>query len=166
MGALRAAELEAFGMIGVGQIFEKYRSQEFMDDDEVAVTHGPEELGYPALSQALVNIRSTLASSVKDGVISEETHASLLRVAKDTFFPKRGFKNLIEQARTDGIDRSEIEALEHWLPGNEIDQKQLDAIEMLKQIKEFASGNPPRKQVNYHVEKTYLFDNHVQSSGK
>ncbi|MCK5364697.1 MAG: hypothetical protein KAR22_17095, partial [Gammaproteobacteria bacterium] len=45
MGALRAAELEPFGMQGVGRIFEAYRSgvfapyfgEAFEDDDEVAV---------------------------------------------------------------------------------------------------------------------------------
>ena len=30
------------------------------DDDEVAVLHGPEELGYPPLTEAMVNIRATL----------------------------------------------------------------------------------------------------------
>src|SRR5512132_542369 len=37
MGALRAAELHAFGMIGIGAIFEAYRDGELEDDDEVAV---------------------------------------------------------------------------------------------------------------------------------
>jgi len=35
MGALRAAELEAFGMIGVGRIFEDYRDGVIEDDDMV-----------------------------------------------------------------------------------------------------------------------------------
>src|SRR5688572_31007619 len=39
MGALRAAELSAFGMIGVGEIFEAYESGRWTDDDEVAVSH-------------------------------------------------------------------------------------------------------------------------------
>src|SRR5262245_57987284 len=39
MGALRAAELEAFGMIGVGAIFADFRSGRLTDDDEVAVVH-------------------------------------------------------------------------------------------------------------------------------
>ena len=40
MGALRAAELHAFGMEGVGEIFECYRDGTLEDDDEVAVVHG------------------------------------------------------------------------------------------------------------------------------
>ena len=40
MGALRAAELHAFGMVGVGRIFEGYRDGALEADDEVAVLHG------------------------------------------------------------------------------------------------------------------------------
>ena len=40
MGALRAAELSVFGMVGVGKIFEAFRDGVLEDDDEVAVAHG------------------------------------------------------------------------------------------------------------------------------
>jgi len=56
MGALRAAELHRLGMIGHGRIFRWYRDGALGADDEVALTHGPAELGYPALSEPLVNI--------------------------------------------------------------------------------------------------------------
>src|SRR5246127_762709 len=55
IGALRAAELHQFGMKGVGQIFAAYRDGILIDDDEVAVLHGPQELGYPAVTEAMVN---------------------------------------------------------------------------------------------------------------
>ena len=61
MGALRAAELHTFGMRGVGRIFEAFRDGEVEDDDEVAVVHGPAELGYLVLSEPMFNIRATLA---------------------------------------------------------------------------------------------------------
>ena len=35
MGALRAAELDQFGMVGVGAVYEAYRSESLVDDDEV-----------------------------------------------------------------------------------------------------------------------------------
>ena len=41
MGALRAAELAEFGMIGVGRVYECYRSGRIVKDDEVAVTFSP-----------------------------------------------------------------------------------------------------------------------------
>ena len=63
MGALRAAELAAFGMQGVGVVFEAFHSGELADDDEVAVVHGPAEVGYVRLSEAMVDIRFTLAAA-------------------------------------------------------------------------------------------------------
>lgn len=87
MGALRAAELAPFGMEGVAEIFESYRSGELEDDDEVAVVHGPAELGYLAGSEAMVNIRRTLANAEAAGVIGCETRAGLERTAKELFTP-------------------------------------------------------------------------------
>ncbi len=83
MGALRAAELADFGMVGVGAIFEAYRSGELEDDDEVAVAHRRSEDGYAPTSEALVNIRATLARAVAAGVISMETSETLLSLAKE-----------------------------------------------------------------------------------
>ena len=60
MGALRAAELAPFGMIGVGAVFEAYRDGALEDDDEVAVAHAAAEHDYRAGSEAMVNIRATL----------------------------------------------------------------------------------------------------------
>ncbi|MBV9280357.1 MAG: TfuA-like protein, partial [Chloroflexi bacterium] len=51
MGALRAAELAAFGMEGVGAIFEAYCRGFLEDDDEVAVRHGPAQVGYRSQSE-------------------------------------------------------------------------------------------------------------------
>src|SRR6185295_18286818 len=59
MGALRAAELAAFGMLGVGEIFEAFRDGVLDDDAEVAVAHGQAESGYRATSEAMVNVRAT-----------------------------------------------------------------------------------------------------------
>jgi len=67
MGALRAAELDSWGMQGVGSIYEKYRCGKFMDDGDVAVTHGPAELEFPVTSLAVVDVEATLASLVARG---------------------------------------------------------------------------------------------------
>src|SRR5580704_4909512 len=69
IGALRAAELDAFGMRGIGDIYQDFRDGVLEDDDEVAVLHGPAELGYPPVTEAMVNIRATLAVAVADGIV-------------------------------------------------------------------------------------------------
>lgn len=62
MGALRAAELAPFGMRGFGRVFESYVQGEIEGDDEVAVLHAPEEMGYAVLTKSLVNVKYICAS--------------------------------------------------------------------------------------------------------
>ena len=74
MGALRAAELADFGMQGVGHVFQDFRDGVLEDDDEVAVVHAPAEIGFVAASEAMVNIRRTLAVAESEAVIGAATH--------------------------------------------------------------------------------------------
>jgi len=98
MGALRAAELHAFGMRGVGRIFEAFRDGALEDDDEVAVVHGPAELDYVAASEAMVNIRATLARAEVEGVVSPASRRALDAFAKSLFFPQRSWEALLAGA--------------------------------------------------------------------
>src|ERR1700730_4009052 len=79
IGALRAAELYPFGLVGTGRVFAAYRDVILSDDDEVAVLHGPEELGYPPVTEAMVNIRATFAEATRCGVLSSELAAHLIK---------------------------------------------------------------------------------------
>ena len=62
LGALRAVELERFGMEGVGTIFDAYRSGLVTRDDAVMLVHAPAEFGYAPLSLPLVDAEYTLAT--------------------------------------------------------------------------------------------------------
>ena len=70
MGALRAAELEGFGMIGCGAIYRAYADGRITGDDEVAVLHAPAALGAAPLSLAQVNVRATLCRAVRTRVLN------------------------------------------------------------------------------------------------
>ncbi|MEM7069056.1 MAG: TfuA-like protein [Pseudomonadota bacterium] len=135
MGALRAAELHAFGMIGVGEIFENYRDGVFEDDDEVALQHGPEELGFASLSEPLVNIRATLRQAVKGRKIEQGLAAELVDLAKSRFYPERTWERLLEDVMDLGGSDLVVERLEQWLVDGRVDQKHADALEMLEIIK-------------------------------
>ena len=171
MGALRAAELHSFGMVGVGRIFEAYRSgtlepysdAPFEDDDEVAVIHGPPETGYVALSEAMVNIRATLAEAATAGVISAATRDALVRAAKATFYQERSYEALLERAPA-GVAPQEIAALRGWLPDGRVNLKRQDALNMLAAMRTFLDADPPPNQVAYSFEHTTLWDNAVAAS--
>jgi len=157
MGALRAAELAAFGMIGVGAIFEAYRDGVIEDDDEVAVVHGPRELGYPQLSEAMVNIRSTLRMAVAAGVIGAPTEAKLIETGKSLYYKQRNYKRLLSMAQQAALPADEIKRLEAWLPENQVNQKRLDATALLQAMAATRDNADPAPPVSYVFEHTMLW---------
>jgi hypothetical protein len=108
MGALRAAELAAFGMEGVGRIFEAYRDGALEDDDEVAVAHGPAEDGYRAQSEAMVNLRATLAAAEAAGVVAPTTRGDLEAIAKALFYPERVYAHILGRGAEHGLPPAEL----------------------------------------------------------
>ncbi|WP_395396825.1 YcaO-like family protein [Novosphingobium sp. BL-8A] len=60
LGALRAAELDCFGMEGVGRIYQAYREDRLLRDDAVLFLHAPAQLSYAPLTMALVDAEEAL----------------------------------------------------------------------------------------------------------
>jgi TfuA protein len=87
MGAIRAVELEPFGMRGIGWVFEAYRTGVVYADDEVALTFSPEE--HMPISIPLINVRYWLAKLRESRAIEEYEQVEALAVAKSIFFADR-----------------------------------------------------------------------------
>ena len=140
MGALRAAELDTFGMVGIGKIYESYRigrytpfTDPFEDDDEVAVRHGPPEAACVAVSDAMVDVRETLAAAEAEGLISLRVRDKLAAELKRLHFPERSLGRL-EQAAA-ALPGSEGAALVAWLrAGHAVSQKRRDAEALLRRL--------------------------------
>ncbi|MBB5868816.1 hypothetical protein F4553_002195 [Allocatelliglobosispora scoriae] len=164
MGALRAAELADFGMRGVGTIFEAYRSGAINDDDEVAVAHADAADGYRAANEAMVNIRPTLALATRDGVVGDATATALVGLAKQAYYPTRGYPQLLAAGAEAGLPADELAALREWLPANRINQKALDAQEMLRLMAAQASATAAA--VPFRFEHTSFFEQSRQSAGE
>ena len=158
MGALRAAELSAFGMIGVGATFEAFRDLILEDDDEVAVIHGPRELGYPALSEAMVNIRRTLSDAYAEGTISAAARQALESLAKELPYRRRSFQAVLSIASKLDVDPEELARLEAWLPRGRVDQKREDAIMMLRAMREQQKPETEALAPTFHFEHTTLWE--------
>jgi hypothetical protein len=158
IGALRAAELTAFGMEGIGAIFDSYRNGELEDDDEVAIAHGPPESGFVSLSEAMVNIRHTLRSAEQANVISSATGQGLKEIGKALFYPNRSYPEILRLASKLGLPNDELQEFRDWLPYGRINQKQMDALLMLKVIRErLARGLSPKK-VRYSFAHTTMWE--------
>lgn len=149
IGALRAAELDGFGMRGIGRVYDAFRDGALEDDDEVAVLHGPEELGYPAVTEAMVNIRATVAAAVAQAVIAAETAATLIAVAKGLFYKERTYPAVLHH-----VPERERAAFAEWLPRGRVDQKRLDAEALTAAIRaELAAGVTPLR-VSYTLAES------------
>ncbi len=164
MGALRAAELAAFGMIGVGSVFEAYRDGLLEDDDEVAVAHGPTEESFRFCSDAMVNIRATLARALDEGVVPTEARDALLRIAKGLHYRERSWARVLELARAERSCAGTLDLFGKWLPGGAVNRKREDALAMLRSMQEFLAANPGRKQVSFVFEETLYWEELVRAS--
>ncbi len=158
MGALRAAELCEFGMVGIGSIFADYRSGKLEDDDEVVVEHGPAELSFMPLSEAMVDIRATLNSAVVMGVIDRALEKCLLEQAKRRFYPDRHWDDIFRSSRSTGLDGAMIDALQSWMPVGRVSRKRDDAFQMLFAIRNFMASDPPPFKPSFTFERTDVWD--------
>ena len=154
MGALRAAELHAYGMVGYGAIFEAYRAGELEDDDEVAVVHGPPELGFAALSEAMINIRATLQAARRANVIGSATSERLLHIAKRLYFADRKWPAVLERACAESTDPTELGRLAAWLPHGKVDLKREDATGLLQLTVAWWAEDPAPKRVDFAFQYT------------
>lgn len=146
MGALRAAECAAFGMIGVGEIFEAYRDGQRFSDADVAVSHAPGELAYRPLTIALVDAEATLQAS-RDKVATEEYDA-LLRAARHLHFSRRTWRSIVAEA---GLGPEMV----NLLAADAISLKRNDAAKLLSM---FRGGKlPPAPQPTWKFQNTLFF---------
>ena len=141
MGALRAAELARFGMIGVGGIYRAYVRGELVADDEVAVAHLPAEYGFRATSDALVNLRAGLALAKTRSLIDARSHDGLVELARARFYRERTWSHLYEDARARGIDVTALAALP------KPDRKADDARALLRALSRDRGRRPPKLRV-------------------
>src|SRR5260370_12781872 len=158
MGDLRAAEWTPFGMIGVGWIYEAFQHGTLTDDDEVAVQHGPAETGFVCVSEAMVNIRRTLASAERERIVGRDTRSILESAAKALYYPHRAYSRLLVEGERLGVNASELKALSDWLPSGQINQKRIDASLMLKKIGDALAEGLPDSTPEFVFEYTDMWD--------
>lgn len=162
MGALRAAELAEFGMVGVGTVYQRIASGELEDDDEVAVAHGAADTGYRAGSEALVNVRATLERATNDELLSPATARALTEIAKRTFYAERSWPAILAEGARQGLsDDAELRAFRDWLPSNAVNQKRRDAVAMLERMAEHARSSRSPFVPRFDFEHTAAWE-HVR----
>jgi hypothetical protein len=158
LGALRAAELDSFGMHGVGWVYQAFRDESLDRDDEVAVRHATADDGYRPLSEAMVNIRRTLVAAEQQGIISAATVGILVTAGTALFYHDRTWPELLRAAAATRADAAELDALRRWLPAGRIDQQAADAVAMLREMRGFLAADPAPQQVSWSMAPTAMWE--------
>ncbi|MGH3048990.1 MAG: TfuA-like protein, partial [Gaiellaceae bacterium] len=154
MGALRAAECDRFGMIGVGEVYRSYASGELSDDDDVALVYGDAQHGWPATSEPLVNVRATLAAEVASGRLSEVAERAVIASAKRLWFPERRRASILAAAREDGLGKSDLAIVTDALEHRYVDVKKSDARALLETLRD---RDPSEKPAPFTFDRSIVF---------
>lgn len=154
IGALRAAELDSFGMEGVGAVYEAYARGRIEDDDEVAVTHGPAELGFRPLTLAMVSIRATLDTVASESLQRSDSLWLVREAAKALDYRERTLPRIVDSALEKGGHREDVEAIAAHLGESLVDVKAADAERLLTTLRSRADDFTEPKAVRYEFSDT------------
>lgn len=144
MGALRAAECAPYGMIPVGTIADDFLVGRIVDDDEVALVHADEDDGFRALSDAMVEVRATLAAATHAGILRRRDEATLVELQKRRWFPERSLAAAVADARDVlGLPAHRVAELRTFVREQRVDIKANDARLALRALCELPAGPMP-----------------------
>lgn len=135
MGALRAAECAAFGMIGIGRIFEDYHQGRRVRDADIAVFHAPAALDFKPLTLSLVDFEASLEEWQQNPALYADMHAMLgahwqaiAQAGEDLHFTKRTWRRILRHA---GLSVAADDGFLQLLQARSVSQKQADACAVL-----------------------------------
>ncbi|WP_203897798.1 TfuA-like protein [Virgisporangium aliadipatigenens] len=145
MGALRAAELATFGMIGNGAVFEAFRSGRVEADDEVALAHG-EPPDYRRFSEPLINMRIAVEAARRIGAVSETEAAAIVDRARSMHYSMRSWKRLEVEFADAGHLSAAVRRVRSFLDTHpeHADVKAADAVDTLTRLDEIVAGATDR----------------------
>jgi hypothetical protein len=158
IGALRAAELADFGMQGVGSIFRHFQMAPLADDSEIAVLHGPAELDYVPVTEAMINVRATVAKALQLQVVAPSLATTLIEVAKSLFYKRRTYEAMLDRANELGASHDALHRFARWLEHGQVDQKRQDALDLLKVMSDHLSRGVTPFRANYRMAHTFAWE--------
>lgn len=154
MGALRAAELDRCGMVGIGEVYRAYARGELVSDDAVALLHGPAEAGWRPLSVPLVDVLATLEAAHAEGVLDAREVAAVTDHARALFYPRRTWPELLAP-----LEPAARARMLGWRPRGERSVKAEDARQLLR-----ALGDAQRPVRERRVERTEALDQLIRAT--
>jgi hypothetical protein len=156
MGALRAAELYDYGMVGVGAIYRWYRRWPLAPDDAVTIQSGPADLGFPPLTHAMIDLQATFSHLMRRSLVMREERGRLTETARRMNFRDRSFDAVLQAAGWSAEATGRIRR-------HMIERKRLDAIAALQFATQIVTV--PRSRALSPVIATNTFIRDLEAGG-
>jgi hypothetical protein len=106
----------------------------------------------------MANIRATLDKAASERVLDSGTAVHLTEISKSLFYKERRWCTILRLADSARLRLPDFEA---WLRGSLVDQKRIDALEMIAAIRaHLEAGVSPRtvpykfRNTGYHIAAT------------
>ncbi len=142
-------------MIGVGRIYEMYRTGKLERDDEVALLFDSDT--GRAVTEPLVNVRFAAARLISEGTIDAERGHAIIDAASRLHFRDRVYRNILREAGIASLENSAalIGALKA------IDLKREDAQTLLERFEELSHAASTHTRASVECRDEY--DDHFDS---
>lgn len=138
MGALRAAELAPFGMVGVGEVYRAYAEGRLTDDADVALLHADAEHEHRPLTVPFVNVLATAEHALEHGALTSTEARALVKAARQLHYQERRWPDLLAAVRWSPARKHEFEQFRRRNPQ---DVKAADARACLVAARELLSSS-------------------------
>jgi hypothetical protein len=129
MGALRASELDRYGMIGVGWIYQRFQHEPVRRDDDVAMLYSP--VDGQAMTVPLVNVEYWLEWLDQRNYLVAGEALRIRRAAQKIFFAERTDETL-HAALSQTVSTNRLDELLRHTGGRISDIKAQDAEAALR----------------------------------
>jgi hypothetical protein len=139
MGALRAAELEPFGMVGVGEVYDAYRAGELQSDADVALLLDPDT--QRALTEPVVNVMHMMDCARDEGMIDDKLAGRVVAAARGLYFGELTYPRLFQQLLDEDAGE-QLEQLMAFVANRQADNdlKRKDALAAMRALNEVRAG--------------------------
>jgi len=124
MGALRASELDSYGMIGVGWVYERFARTGVRRDDDVALAYSP--LDFTPVSIPTVDVEYWVTLLREQNLISVAERTTILKTARKIFFAERTKARLL-RALSNAMGETRLQGLLEYTSGDLPNIKYQDA---------------------------------------
>jgi hypothetical protein len=144
-GAIRAYELEDWGMQGRGEVFRLFKEGYLEDDDEVLALFQEEAGGgCRYLTEPLVNLRATLARAREQGVLTAAEEEASVAAIKEMFWRERSLENVFARLGAVLLPPERCEGLQKFFHERYHDLLRDDLRQTLRELCRESAKDLPR----------------------